>query len=65
MPEPADDLAIGMSETTLDLAGHHLVTSGGMCLGVGTGLISQLNLGTISVLVQSLGPTWAMAPSRS
>ncbi len=54
MPEPGDDLAIGMSETTLDLAGHHLVTSGGMCLGVGTGLIPQLNLGTISVLVQSL-----------
>lgn len=54
MPEPADDLAIGMSETTLDLAGHHLVTSGGMCLGVGTSLIPQLNLGTIGVLVQSL-----------
>ena len=31
MPEPGDDLAIGLSETTLDLAGHHLVTSGGMC----------------------------------
>ncbi len=55
MPEPADDLAIGMSETTLDLAGHHLVTSGGMCLGVGTALISQLKLGTISLLVPSLG----------
>ena len=54
MPEPADDLAIGMSETTLDLAGHHLVTSGGMCLGVGTSLISQLKLGTISLLVPSL-----------
>jgi hypothetical protein len=55
MPEPADDLAIGMSETTLDLAGHHLVTSGGMCLGVGTSLIEQLKLGTIGLLVPSLG----------
>ncbi|MEZ4402438.1 MAG: hypothetical protein R3B06_20605 [Kofleriaceae bacterium] len=54
MPEPGDDLAIGMSETTLDLAGHHLVTSGGMCLGVGTSLISQLKLGTIGLLVPSL-----------
>jgi hypothetical protein len=54
-PEPADDLAIGMSETTLDLAGHHLVTSGGLCLGVGTSLIEQLKLGTIGLLVPSLG----------
>jgi hypothetical protein len=53
-PEPADDLAIGISETTLDLAGHHLVTSGGMCLGVGTSLIAQLNLGVFSLLVPSL-----------
>ena len=53
-PEPADDLAIGLSETTLDLTGHHLVTSGGMCLGVGTTLIPQLNLGTFSLLVPSL-----------
>ena len=55
MPEPADDLAVGMSETTLDLAGHHLVTSGGLCLGVGTSLIDQLKLGTIGLLVPSLG----------
>jgi uncharacterized protein (TIGR03382 family) len=54
-PEPADDLAIGMSETTLDLAGHHLVTSGGLCLGVGTALVSQLKLGTIGLLVPSIG----------
>jgi len=54
-PEPADDLAIGLSETTLDLAGHHLVTSGGLCLGVGTSLISQLKLGTIGLLVPSVG----------
>jgi MYXO-CTERM domain-containing protein len=54
-PEPAADLAMGMSETMLDLAGHHLVTSGGMCLGVGTTTINQLNVGTISLLVPSLG----------
>jgi len=53
-PEPADDLAIGISETTLDQAGHHIVTSGGMCLGVGTSLVRQLNLGTFSILVPSL-----------
>jgi MYXO-CTERM domain-containing protein len=54
-PEPADDLAIGMSETTLDLAGHHLVASGGLCLGVGTSLVEQLKLGTIGLLVPSIG----------
>jgi MYXO-CTERM domain-containing protein len=54
-PEPSDDLAIGLSETTLDLAGHHLVTSGGLCLGVGTSLIEQLKLGTIGLLVPSVG----------
>jgi hypothetical protein len=48
------DLAMGISETMLDLAGHHLVTSGGMCLGVGTPLISQLNVSTIGLLVPSV-----------
>ncbi|HEY5945630.1 MAG TPA: hypothetical protein VIV40_09070 [Kofleriaceae bacterium] len=52
--DPAADLAMGISETTLDLAGHHLVTSGGMCLGVGTSYIKQLNVGTIGILVPSL-----------
>jgi MYXO-CTERM domain-containing protein len=52
--DPAADLAMGISETTLDLAGHHLTTSGGMCLGVGTPLIKQLNVGTIGILVPSL-----------
>ena len=46
-PDPATDLAIGLSETTLDQFGHHAVTSGAMCLGVGTTFIPQLNLGTI------------------
>jgi hypothetical protein len=53
--DPATDIAMGISETTLDLAGHHLVTSGAMCLGVGTSFIKQLNVGTISLLVRSLG----------
>ena len=53
-PDPAAEIAIGLSNTTLDLAGHHLVTSGALCLGVGTELISMLNLGTIGILVPSL-----------
>ncbi|HEY4242182.1 MAG TPA: MYXO-CTERM sorting domain-containing protein [Kofleriaceae bacterium] len=53
-PDPAADLAMGVSETTLDLAGHHLVTSGALCLGVGTSYISQLNVSTIGLLVPSL-----------
>jgi hypothetical protein len=52
--DPAADIAMGISETTLDLAGHHLTTSGGMCLGIGTSLIKQLNVGTIGILVPSL-----------
>ncbi len=56
MPDPAGaDLAMGISHTTLDQLGHHLVTSGGMCLGVGTSFIKQLNVGTIGILVPSLG----------
>jgi len=54
-PDPAADIAMGISATTLDQVGHHLVTSGGMCLGVGTSFINQLNVGTISILVPSLG----------
>ncbi len=54
MPDPAADLAMGISKTTLNLAGHHLVTSGGMCLGIGTSFIKQLNVGTIGILVPSL-----------
>lgn len=54
MPEPQADIAMGLSETFLDLAGHHLVTSGAMCLGVGTRTINQLNVGTIGILVPSL-----------
>ncbi len=48
------DVMMGISSTTLGLAGHHLVSSGGMCLGVGTSLIPQLNVGTIGILVPSV-----------
>jgi len=52
--DPAADIAMGISETTLDLLGHHLVTPGGMGLGVGTNYIKQLNVGTVGILVPSL-----------
>ncbi len=48
------DVLMGVSETTLDLAGHHMVASGAMCLGIGTSFINQLNVGTIGILVPSL-----------
>ncbi len=54
MPDNSSDLTVGLSETTFDLIGHHVVTSGAMCLGIGTTLIPQLNLGTIGLLVPSL-----------
>ena len=50
------DIKMGISQTTLNLAGHHLVTSGAACLDIGTATISQLNVGVISVLVPSLAP---------
>ncbi|MDQ3366037.1 MAG: hypothetical protein M3680_11475 [Myxococcota bacterium] len=52
--EPPADLAMGLSETMLDQLGHHLVTSGGMCLGIGTSYINQLNVSTVGLLVPSL-----------
>lgn len=60
-PEPKDsnnqvqDLAIGLSRTFLDLAGFHFFNSGGMCLAVGGPQLAQLNAGTVSLLVPSLG----------
>lgn len=60
-PEPRDsnnqvqDLAIGLSRTFLDLAGFHFFNSGGMCLAVGGPQLAQLNAGTVSLLVPSLG----------
>ena len=48
------DIKMGLSETMLDQLGHHLVTSGALCLGVGTRTIAQLNVGTIALLVPSI-----------
>ncbi len=54
-PDPLGrDLSIGISETMLDVAGHHAVTSGALCMGIGTSLVSQLNVGTFGVLVPSV-----------
>jgi hypothetical protein len=52
--DPNSDVAVGVSETFLDMAGHHIITSGALCLGLGTELIPQLNLGTIGIVVPSL-----------
>jgi hypothetical protein len=54
-PDPLGrDLSIGISETLLDLAGHHAVASGAACLGIGTAMVPQLNVGTFGVLVPSV-----------
>ncbi len=53
--DPNSDVAIGVSQTFLDMAGHHIITSGALCLGIGTQTIPQLNLGTIGIVVPSLG----------
>ncbi len=55
MPDPTGtDIAMGFSETTLDLFGHHAVASGAMCLGIGTSFIKQLNVGTFGIFAPSL-----------
>lgn len=54
-PDPLGrDLSIGISEMMLDLLGHHAVASGAVCLGIGTSLVPQLNVGTFGVLVPSV-----------
>jgi hypothetical protein len=54
-PDPSgSDLSVGLSEAALDLIGHHAVTSGAMCLGIGTALVPQLNVGTFGILVPSV-----------
>jgi len=54
-PDPLGrDLSIGISEMMLDLVGHHAVTSGAACVGIGTALVAQLNVGTFGVLVPSV-----------
>src|SRR5262249_56964476 len=52
--DPASDVIFGVSETFLNLTGHHAVTSGVLCLGLGSAQIPQLNLGTLSLLIPSL-----------
>lgn len=60
-PEPTDatgalkDVAIGVSRTFLDLAGFHIYNSGTLCLAIGGDAVPQLNSGTLSVIVGSLG----------
>lgn len=53
-PDPATDVAIGVSRTFLDLAGFHIYNSGTLCLSIGGSTIPQLNGGTLSVIVNSL-----------
>jgi hypothetical protein len=61
MPDPTDgngmlqDVAIGLSRTYLNLLGFHFYSSGTLCLDVDGAAIPQLNAGTISLLIQSLG----------
>jgi hypothetical protein len=55
MPDPAGaDIALGFSETTLDLLGHHSVASGALCMGIGNSFLKQLNLGTFGIISPSL-----------
>lgn len=37
IPMPTGDLLVGISRTALDLAGHHMVASGGLCLALDAG----------------------------
>ena len=54
-PDPTGtDMAMGVSQTMLDQLGHFAVTSGALCLDIGTQTISELNVGTIGILVPSL-----------
>lgn len=51
---PSSDISVGLSETTLDLIGHHAVTSGLLCLGIGARTVPQLTVGTFGLLVPSV-----------
>lgn len=53
-PEVGRDLGIGLSETMLDLIGHHIVASGALCLSVGADSLGPLNLATLSLLLPSV-----------
>jgi MYXO-CTERM domain-containing protein len=52
--DPDADVAIGVSQSTLALAGHHLVTSGALCVDAGTDEVPQLTLAALAKLVPSL-----------
>jgi MYXO-CTERM domain-containing protein len=51
---PGKDVSIGISHDTLNQIGHHIVTSGTMCLGIGTAAVPQLTVGTFGILVPSV-----------
>ncbi|MCU1280393.1 MAG: hypothetical protein JWM53_3939, partial [bacterium] len=61
LPDPTDamghiqDVASGLSRTFLDLMGFHIYNSGTLCLAIGGDAVPQLNAGTLSVIVGSLG----------
>jgi len=54
-PEAQGDIAIGLSQTALNLLGHHLVTSGGLCMTIGTGpAFPNLNLSAFNIILPSI-----------
>lgn len=55
-PESPGDLVVGLSEIALNMFGHHLVTSGALCMGIGTGpSFPNLDLGDFNVVIPSIG----------
>jgi hypothetical protein len=55
-PEVDGDFGVGISETTLNLLGHHIVTSGALCMGIGTSpTFPNLNIGAFNVILPSIG----------
>ena len=55
MPEASGDFAVGVSHTLLDLFGFHAVNSGLLCASVGTKLVPLLTVGTLGIVLPSLG----------
>ena len=54
---------MGISKTTLNLAGHHMVTSGGLCLGVGTSAAwTQYMAGDYSAAIDTCRNVMEMKP---
>ena len=49
------DLAIGISQYFLNLAGFHIINSGGLCVTMGTEQVSMLTVGMFALVVPSLG----------